>query len=127
MGAAKATVFPEPVLLPPIQSLPLRISGMQAFWIAVWRLIAIAERELTSQGARSRDAKDESVSGTPTASASRVVIGSGLVIFFADIFIRERGCRAKYESAEDVDSLRRFDGLSRISAPSSSDSLVEEE
>jgi hypothetical protein len=31
MGAAKATVLPEPVLLPPIQSLPLRISGIQPF------------------------------------------------------------------------------------------------
>ena len=29
IGTANATVFPEPVLLPPMQSRPLRISGMQ--------------------------------------------------------------------------------------------------
>lgn len=31
IGTAKATVFPEPVRLPPMQSLPLRISGIQPF------------------------------------------------------------------------------------------------
>lgn len=50
IGTAKATVFPDPVLLPPMQSLPLRISGMQCFWMPVGLLIAMAPKEPTSHG-----------------------------------------------------------------------------
>ena len=57
MGTAKAMVLPEPVRLPPMQSLPLRISGMQCFWMPVGRLIAMAPREATSHGLTLRAAK----------------------------------------------------------------------
>lgn len=57
IGAAKATVLPEPVLLPPMQSFPLRISGMQPFWIPVGRLMAMLARDRTSHGRRLRDSK----------------------------------------------------------------------
>ena len=50
-------VLPEPVRLPPMQSLPLRISGMQCFWMPVGLLIAMARREPTSHGLTSRAAK----------------------------------------------------------------------
>ena len=50
MGTANATVFPEPVLLPPMQSLPFNISGMQSFWMPVGLFIAMAPNECTSQG-----------------------------------------------------------------------------
>lgn len=39
IGRAKANVFPEPVLAAPIQSLPAKICGIQAFWIGVGNLI----------------------------------------------------------------------------------------
>ncbi|KAI4126258.1 MAG: hypothetical protein LQ347_005042 [Umbilicaria vellea] len=48
MGTAKATVFPEPVLLPPMTSLPFKISCL---------VMAIAERDATSHGATSSVAK----------------------------------------------------------------------
>jgi len=50
MGTAKATVFPDPVLLPPMQSRPERISGMAADWMRVGFLMAMFAREETNQG-----------------------------------------------------------------------------
>lgn len=52
---AKAIVLPDPVRLPPMQSLPERISGMQPFWIAVGRVMAIVESVDTSHGCTCRD------------------------------------------------------------------------
>lgn len=46
----KATVFPEPVLLPPIQSRPFKISGMHPSWILVGFLIARFARDATIHG-----------------------------------------------------------------------------
>jgi hypothetical protein len=57
MGTANATVFPEPVLLPPMQSLPLRISGMQFFWMPVGRRMAMLARDCTSHGRTFKDSK----------------------------------------------------------------------
>src|SRR5947209_6656461 len=65
MGTAKATVLPEPVREPPIQSLPVRISGIHARWIGVGRVMANRASEAVSQGATSRAAK-------PSGSDSRV-------------------------------------------------------
>jgi hypothetical protein len=56
IGTAKATVFPEPVLLPPIQSRPERISGMAALWMRVGFLMAMFAREETNQGETFRSA-----------------------------------------------------------------------
>ena len=57
MGPAKAMVLPEPVLAPPMQSRPLRISGMQCFWISVGWVIFMAERDSTSHFERPSDLK----------------------------------------------------------------------
>ena len=64
MGTAKATVFPEPVLLPPMTSLPPRISGIQPFWMAVGLLISMAASEAISHGATSSVAKLDFASTT---------------------------------------------------------------
>ena len=50
IGTANATVFPDPVLLPPMQSRPERISGMAADWMRVGFLMAMFAREETNQG-----------------------------------------------------------------------------
>ena len=57
MGTENATVLPVPVREPPIQSRPLRISGIQAFWMPVGRLISMDASDATSQGATSMEAK----------------------------------------------------------------------
>ena len=57
MGTEKATVLPVPVLEPPIQSFPLRISGIQEAWIPVGRLISMLASEATSHGATPSEAK----------------------------------------------------------------------
>jgi len=53
----KATVLPVPVLDPPMQSLPFKISGIHAFWIPVGFLISIDAKEAESHGATPIEAK----------------------------------------------------------------------
>ena len=57
MGAANATVLPEPVLEPPMQSRPAKIAGIQAFWMRVGRVMAMCERDVVSHGSVPRVAK----------------------------------------------------------------------
>lgn len=61
MGTANATVFPVPVFDPPMQSLPLSISGIQDLWISVGFVMAMELREWTSHGETSRDSNEESI------------------------------------------------------------------
>jgi hypothetical protein len=56
MGTVNATVLPVPVLEPPIQSLPFRISGIHALWIPVGFLISMDAREAESHGVTPREA-----------------------------------------------------------------------
>jgi hypothetical protein len=81
MGTAKATVFPEPVLLPPIQSRPERISGMAALWMRVGFLMAMFAREETNQGDTFKSAKvDFSFPFCAAVIVSVAVTGAGLVV-----------------------------------------------
>ena len=50
IGMAKATVLPEPVLLPPMQSRPSSIFGMHSRWMGVGLVMAIAANDATSHG-----------------------------------------------------------------------------
>lgn len=49
MGTANATVLPEPVREPPIQSRPERMGGMQTDWMRVGVLMERWESEVVSQ------------------------------------------------------------------------------
>lgn len=68
IGTEKAIVLPVPVRDPPIQSLPFNISGMQAFWIPVGRLISMLDSEATSHGATSIVAKLALVTAGPVVA-----------------------------------------------------------
>ena len=61
MGTANATVFPVPVLDPPMQSLPFNISGIHDRWISVGFVMAMEFREWTSHGETSRDSNEDAV------------------------------------------------------------------
>lgn len=52
-----ATVLPEPVLLPPMTSLPSNIFGMHPFWIPVGLMMAMFASDAMSQGAAPKVAK----------------------------------------------------------------------
>jgi hypothetical protein len=86
IGTAKATVFPEPVLLPPIQSRPERISGMAADWMRVGFLMAMFAREDTNQGDTFRSANvDFSLPFCAAAIVSVVVVGLVVVDDVVDL------------------------------------------
>jgi hypothetical protein len=57
MGAAKATVLPEPVLLPPMQSLPLSSMGLLSLCMAGGRVMAMLASACTRHGRRPSDSK----------------------------------------------------------------------
>lgn len=54
---AKAMVLPEPVRLPPTQSHPSKIFGMQARWMGVGLVMAMDVNDATSHGCTLSDAK----------------------------------------------------------------------
>jgi hypothetical protein len=58
MGSANAAVFPDPVFADPITSCPLRIDGMQQFWISVGLVIDRLERDDISHGHTPKSSKD---------------------------------------------------------------------
>jgi hypothetical protein len=80
MGTAKATVFPEPVLLPPMQSRPERISGIAALWMRVGFLMAMLAREETSQGETFRSANVDFSLPFCAAVMVSVAVVAGLVV-----------------------------------------------
>lgn len=127
IGTAKATVFPEPVLLPPMQSRPARISGIAADWMRVGFLMAMLAREETSQGDTFKSAKvDFSFPFGAVVMVEDVVV-EGLVVVVDLALMREMdGCMrevvasgatfccwtvstSESESSDPVgESLRRF-------------------
>ncbi len=75
MGTANATVFPVPVFDPPMQFLPLSISGIQDLWISVGFVMAIELRDRTSHGETFREPKVDSVRVKGAAVGVSVVCG----------------------------------------------------
>jgi hypothetical protein len=59
IGTANATVFPEPVRLPPMQSRPSSIFGMHSLWMAVGLVIAIDASDATSHGCTFNETKSK--------------------------------------------------------------------
>jgi len=127
MGTENATVLPVPVREPPMQSRPLRISGIQALWMPVGRLISIEESDATSHGATSIVAK---LTFSLVFATSGAVLGVGWMPSrpFAGL-TRDNdgkvGCRGAVSTSESdpsSDSFLLFLELACASCMSSSDS-----
>ena len=121
-GTAKATVFPLPVLPPPMTSLPSSMAGIQPFCMPVGRKMAIAAKDAMSHGATLRDAKLSAPSTTlpllmvgavsPPGDGFAAVGGFGLT---RDSFVGPFSDVTRYEDSE-VDADDNFLFFRGISA-----------
>ncbi len=129
MGTAKATVLPDPVLLPPMQSRPLRTSGIHPFWMPVGRLMAMLASDCTSHGRTFNDSKVVLGSvaarilrgGSAASCRGRDCLGWRLMREGASI--AETMHSSSSLSGGDILGFFRDPGLSRTSDPWDSDPL----
>lgn len=125
MGTAKATVFPEPVLLPPIQSRPFNISGIQPFWMPVGLFMAMAPKDPTSHGFTFR--AEKLIVESSGANIAPLLVCLSFPLSWTLDFIRDGtdvvGIRGASTSTGEIFLRFREAGLSRESE--SEDSLSE--
>ena len=95
IGTAKATVLPEPVREPPMQSRPESVGGIQFAWMRVGVLMAMVEREVRSHGSTPSVAKvvvafrsvDARIEDGAVSSGDSSLFGGGRP-FWVDFLLR---------------------------------------